>query len=182
MLIYQTDAFVFRDELKDWCESGYDYIGAPWFEHFTDKEDVGNFIGVGNGGFSLRKIDTHIKVLNTFSYVLSPEQNIAGRFQKGKNGGSFLRNLGGWILDHTIRNNTHWLLNSFKGHEDQFWGLYVTQRMKWFKVPAFQEALSFAFEMQPRRLMKLNNNELPFITNLPQSSTHNLTQMKNVGN
>ena len=30
MLIYQLDAFVFRDELEYWCAKGYDYIGAPW--------------------------------------------------------------------------------------------------------------------------------------------------------
>lgn len=30
ILLCQTDAFVFRDELADWCARGYDYIGAPW--------------------------------------------------------------------------------------------------------------------------------------------------------
>lgn len=29
MLIYQLDAFVFSDKLLDFCEMGYDYIGAP---------------------------------------------------------------------------------------------------------------------------------------------------------
>lgn len=28
MLIYQLDAYAFRDELADWCARGYDYIGA----------------------------------------------------------------------------------------------------------------------------------------------------------
>ena len=30
ILIYQLDAFVFRDELAYWCSLNYDYIGAPW--------------------------------------------------------------------------------------------------------------------------------------------------------
>ena len=30
ILICQTDVFVFRDELNDWCNKNYDYIGAPW--------------------------------------------------------------------------------------------------------------------------------------------------------
>lgn len=30
MLIFQLDAYVFRDELLDWAKRGYDYIGAPW--------------------------------------------------------------------------------------------------------------------------------------------------------
>ena len=33
ILIYQLDAFVFRDELKEWCSKGYDYIGAPWLQN-----------------------------------------------------------------------------------------------------------------------------------------------------
>ena len=30
ILIYQLDAFVFQDQLKNWCQLNYDYIGAPW--------------------------------------------------------------------------------------------------------------------------------------------------------
>ena len=32
ILIYQLDAYVFRDELREWCNKGYDYIGAPWLQ------------------------------------------------------------------------------------------------------------------------------------------------------
>lgn len=31
MLIYQLDAWIFRDELQDWCDKGYDYVGSPFF-------------------------------------------------------------------------------------------------------------------------------------------------------
>jgi len=31
ILIHQLDAFVFRDELLEWCRRGFDYVGAPWF-------------------------------------------------------------------------------------------------------------------------------------------------------
>src|SRR2546423_218709 len=30
ILIYQTDALVFSDQLREWCAAGYDYLGAPW--------------------------------------------------------------------------------------------------------------------------------------------------------
>ena len=59
MLIYQLDCWVFRDELMEWCDRGYDYIGAPFFvKWFSDRN-----IFVGNGGFSLRKIGSIIKYL-----------------------------------------------------------------------------------------------------------------------
>ncbi|KAA6323881.1 hypothetical protein EZS27_026729 [termite gut metagenome] len=30
ILICQLDVYIFKDELKEWCLKGYDYIGAPW--------------------------------------------------------------------------------------------------------------------------------------------------------
>lgn len=63
MLIYQLDCWVFRDELDEWCNKGYDYIGAPFFVRwFSDR---GLF--VGNGGFSLRKISSIINYLEKYS-------------------------------------------------------------------------------------------------------------------
>src|SRR6266487_2982895 len=32
ILIYQLDAFVFSDQLEDWCARGFDYVGAPWID------------------------------------------------------------------------------------------------------------------------------------------------------
>jgi len=69
LLIYQLDAWVFRDELSHWCQQNYDYIGAPWIERppaTSGKQplvDLSRFLHhkVGNGGLSLRKIETHIR-------------------------------------------------------------------------------------------------------------------------
>src|SRR3546814_12069713 len=33
ILIHQTDAFVFNNELKEWCEKDFDYIGDPWLRN-----------------------------------------------------------------------------------------------------------------------------------------------------
>lgn len=56
MLIYQLDAYVFCDGLNEWCEKGYDYIGAPWFENWGTYEEGCKLWKVGNGGFSLRRV------------------------------------------------------------------------------------------------------------------------------
>lgn len=56
ILIYQLDAWVFKDELQHWCNQKYDYIGAPIYQN-------NKLIGIGNGGFSLRKVDYCLKVL-----------------------------------------------------------------------------------------------------------------------
>ena len=54
MLLYQLDAFVFSDRLPEFCNMGYDYIGAPVYR-FTPPWHIMN-VSVGNGGFSLRNI------------------------------------------------------------------------------------------------------------------------------
>ena len=65
MLIYQLDAFVFSDQLLDFCNLDFDYIGAPipadiW--KYTQQR-------VGNGGFSLRKIESMVNVLDNADYI-----------------------------------------------------------------------------------------------------------------
>jgi hypothetical protein len=70
LLIYQLDSWVFRDELAYWCAQGYDYVGAPWFEGYSDAGPNAKFISPsGNGGFSLRKTAAflHVTSLKNFS-------------------------------------------------------------------------------------------------------------------
>lgn len=61
MLIYQTDAFVFSDRLAEFCDMNYDYIGAPVFRFSPMWHTIGT--SVGNGGFSLRKVSSFIRIL-----------------------------------------------------------------------------------------------------------------------
>jgi hypothetical protein len=65
ILIYQPDALVFSDQLMFWCGQGFDYLGAPSFLSLcglrTHKSGRPSY--VLNGGLSLRKVDTFIKVL-----------------------------------------------------------------------------------------------------------------------
>ena len=55
VLMYHLDALVFRDELLQWCETGLDYVGAPFIPCAVNpwvKEPR-----VGNGGFALMKVE-----------------------------------------------------------------------------------------------------------------------------
>lgn len=65
ILIYQLDAIVFSDQLDAFCNLGYDYIGAPWIHGVRCVFDLHEiqFITVGNGGLSLRKISTFLQML-----------------------------------------------------------------------------------------------------------------------
>lgn len=136
ILIYQLDAFVFRDELKEWCAKGYDYIGAPSLHDeafdsipaesasmFADALSSRRF--VLNGGLSLRRIPrfiSYLKIYNTF-------------------------------------------YPAWKGNEDMLFSQEATRLvpMKLFmKLPAWEEALRFAFEKSPAATYELTQHRLPF--------------------
>lgn len=74
ILIVQTDATVLRDEQDYWVQQSYDYIGAPWPKgwSFPLKGVSSELIElrcsafVGNGGFSLRRIEPTLMLFNEF--------------------------------------------------------------------------------------------------------------------
>ncbi len=91
ILIAQLDTYIFRDELHQWCAKGYDYVGAPWvvrdfynhpfmrlcsmvkrwyceLMHKPNSQITGN--RVGNGGLSLRKVESHIRATRELSGVV----------------------------------------------------------------------------------------------------------------
>ena len=142
-MIYQLDAFVFRDELSYWCNKDFDYIGAPWIatnnifsklvKPFTSKklrkrEPI--FYKVGNGGFSLRKTRTF--------YNISLE------------------------LKDTIKQYLEEKPDEIYAIEDVFWSLKVPEYYPDFSIPDYKEAIKFAIDRKPAIALKLNNNKLPF--------------------
>ena len=81
MLIVQTDAVVLRDDLAEWVNGPFDFVGAPWHTPLSitmptlaevDSGFSGStfLIAVGNGGFSLRRIRACINVLEECGWLL----------------------------------------------------------------------------------------------------------------
>lgn len=146
ILIYQLDAYVFRDELSEWCGMGYDYIGAPWLKkpvynlpvvrkymetshhrklNRGEPSKQSLYDKIGNGGFSLRKVESHynaaIKYSEKVDYFLSQKRS-------------------------------HFY------NEDVFWATEVPE----FNYPEVSEAISFSFDKYPSLCYKLNGRRLPF--------------------
>lgn len=71
MLIYQTDCWIFRNEIKKFCEMGYDYIGGPIYSPGSRWPGFKNSMRpvVGNGGLSLRKISMMLKLTDPNGYL-----------------------------------------------------------------------------------------------------------------
>lgn len=149
ILIYQLDAYVFEDRLSEWCDKGYDYIGAPWipsekYNKIYHKMELkasqyisrllssygsrSNYFHTGNGGFSLRKTQT-------FHQITQSDQK--------------------HINDFLHKSSYHYA-------EDIYWGVRANHLKRRLHIPHYTEALSFAFENRPKMLYKYNNQRLPF--------------------
>ncbi|MET0572217.1 MAG: DUF5672 family protein [Pedobacter agri] len=159
LLIYQLDAWVFRDELDFWCNLNHDYIGAPWFYEHNKKNALETFYGVGNGGFSLRKISSHLKALNHF-YQLESYNAILRDFLTSRIGYIAIKNL---FYNLTVRNFSHYMFNQHVIiNEDVFWNLISKRNFKWYTVPDMITAGKFSSEINASLLFEANNRVLPF--------------------
>jgi hypothetical protein len=152
MLIVQTDAIAISDQVELWCSKNYSYIGAPWFEGLEQPIEPLKMIGVGNGGFSLRKVNDFISALSICRHV----PNKRARYNKKS-----LLNLARYVKHNYIYAfNVKPLLP--KVNEDVFWGELISSVMPEFTVPSVQEAALFSFEVCPEYLFNITNERLPF--------------------
>lgn len=146
LLIVQPDALVISDQLAYWCNQNWSFIGAPWFKGF-DKTSSNELIGVGNGGFSLRRVKDCQSAL---------EQKSAGSLLK-----ALSKNPVGFVRDFWVRaRKKHKVLPNY--NEDYFFGVLAPWINTEFRVPSPKVALSFAFEVKPQTMYAMNGDELPF--------------------
>lgn len=162
ILIYQLDVFVFSDQLEYWCDQNYDFIGAPWLEGFISNDPRARYIGVGNGGFSLRKVSSHQKVVNSFQRIKSTKDYWL--YYRLMNWKGQLVHFPEQLFGYLFMNNFHYLFNDFyrTDNEDKFWGRYAARHFDWFSIPDVDTARKFSMEAQPRRMFEDNNRDLPF--------------------
>ncbi len=136
ILIYQLDAFVFRDSLSEFLSLGFDYIGAPWIDgmlyyRYDSKwpilinKIISSFnqpvkLYVGNGGLSLRKVQAFISLL---------------------------------------RNNKE--ANTWSHNEDIYYSLKSLDH-KTLCAADLKTALNFSFELFPEKCYALNDFTVPF--------------------
>lgn len=152
MLIYQLDAFVFRDELDEWVARDYDYIGAPWLPsdswwqrtvgemvirlrkilpstHDYSKgrmRHAAKYFEVGNGGFSLRKVSTMLRVLTENRALIDSLPHGSGARQ-----------------------------------EDIVFSVILGKKCG-LKKPDWHSAVQFAFCDNPNRCFRITKGRLPF--------------------
>lgn len=153
ILIYQTDAYVFSDSLKEWCEKGYDYIGAPWIPKFKYLRWHYHFFLGARILFSryLRPFNHHLRLL----YAVG-------------NGGFSLRNTEKFynIAIELSDRAAYYIAHCDQPiyNEDVFWSLETNRKCPKLNIPSYNEAIGFSFEENPDVSLLLNKGKLPFGT------------------
>ena len=145
LLVCHADAWVFRDELAEWCRKGYDCVAAPWVRRpvydlplvKTCMDAIASYRArrgqfcrqqlygkVGNGGFSLRRVEAFAGACIRYA----PQ------------------------IGHFLAHRGH------QWNEDVFWATVPRE----FSYPPVEEALRFAFDMHPKYCYEAMGKSLPF--------------------
>lgn len=163
MLVYQTDCFVFKDELLFWAKKRYDYLGGVWFENYNDNPYQGAKLWqAGNGGLSLRNIQK--------CYRLVSSRRPVNKWRDLVRESKFLKNVSRLQYLYCVlqlpfyrlgfKNNLRFKAKQFTGNEDTF---FITEglKLRWFRIPDVLEASLFSWDKFPNYLWD-SFNELPF--------------------
>lgn len=166
ILIAQLDCLIFSNNLDSWIGQGFDYIAAPWFRGFATDHKSGLW-RVGNGGLSLRRVESYLRVLRqqVVSGSIYPrwghcawkppvESMEEGVYRKI----SALYGLNPFAKQHSVEGE----LQRFPYNEDVFWAIEARKFDPLFRVASAEEGLSFAFEVSPRWSFEKTGGRLPF--------------------
>ncbi|AHM61599.1 hypothetical protein D770_16725 [Flammeovirgaceae bacterium 311] len=159
ILIYQLDAYVFKDELSYWCSKGYDFIGAPGFID-SKEEDRYQFSEGMNGGFSLRKVSAMMELLHTWQKYFNLYDILTTKHLSVKSKVQLTYDYLIQGLPSGFRKTPMAIF--YKHHEDFVLTMIFSKERKVLSVPPPLEASKFSFELHPGLLYELNENELPF--------------------
>lgn len=168
ILFYHLDSLVFSDELKEWCNYGYDYIGAPWIEHKeAPYARIAIYNGkVGNGGFTLKKISGMLNVLNSKQYQTNPHEYWNTYYKDKPLPIRILNSYKIFLKALGVRNNIQWEIRQQwmrpRVSVELFWADRAVHYYPDFRLPSVETALQFAFECLPRHCYELNKHKLPF--------------------
>jgi len=164
ILIYQLDCLVFSDQLQMWCEADFDYIGAPWLK---DKDNPsGGFSRVGNGGFSLRKVASFLKVLNSQRYLQQAvpycQDMCFSQLKDVRDFSTVKRLIKKARIFREVRKGVSSYITNYTLNEDHFWSDRAKIFYPDFRIAPVEEGLKFSFEAAPGYCFEQSNHVLPF--------------------
>ena len=159
MLIYQLDAWVFSDQLAEWCQKGYDYVGAPWFYRNRSHEEGMPLWLVGNGGLSLRKISKFMEITAASRIQFKLSFALSGDFYR-------ISDRYKYVLKYIKLNGCSFpelIKGARKPWEDLVFCWELRGSNYQLAVPSVEEAAQFAIETSPAFIYEnVTHCQLPF--------------------
>jgi Protein of unknown function (DUF5672) len=167
ILIHQLDAFVFSDQLMEWCRRGYDYVGAPWIWSTRTPTPTYRFYRgavrvlcrwMGRSTASARRLDKPF--LRQLAYaagnggfslrrVVRMRQMLAALPARAE---LYRSAIPGVASD---RPAARW-------SEDVFFSVEANRYRRNVKIPSLRIAARFAWETNPAIAARLTGGSLPF--------------------
>ncbi len=154
ILIFQLDCLLLGSDFRRFTDAGLSYWGAPYFRR------NGQLKSVGNGGFSLRRPRDCLSVLTSERLSVGRvSPSMLRQYLKG----AYLRI---WT-DFLVRGRDRAVplgqafCDAFPRAEDEFWIFYAPAFSPQFRLATALQAVAFAAESQPRRVVELNGGALP---------------------
>lgn len=156
IMICQTDVYIFKDELDEWCRRGYDYIGAPWLPALGD---VSGWNVIQRAIYQLRRALGKRK---------SSCHAINLKYRVG-NGGCSLRHTRHMLEQAGLLATEFADINAApygpENFEDVVWSVRVNEiHPGALQIAPWQEAVHFSIESHPTMAMRLTGGELPMAT------------------
>ena len=148
ILICHLDAWVFGGNLAYWMSLGYDFIGAPLFlpqnGHAPFMRRMAPF--GGNGGLSLRRVASCIRVLETFKPGIGPwrfTQALLFLVRNRQWGGTLIL----FRLMRMLRKDWRGTREKYNIYEDVFFTVIAPLCGNLISIPSASTALRFACEV-----------------------------------
>jgi hypothetical protein len=132
MLIYQADCYVFEDRLQGYLDRAYDYVGAPWLNFDWLREAAPWTRRVPGLEYFLKRVGNGGLSLRRVSAF----RELAARFER--------------------------LAERCDVHEDLYWCQLIARVSPGLRLASLEEALDFAFELEPERCYEMTGRRLPF--------------------
>ena len=143
ILVYQLDAWVFKDELDYWCRQNYDYIGAPNTPHHNQANEIQFLKG-------------YASVLKHYNSIFNTSHQISN---VGNGGFSLRKTRVCWRLLQILQTEVkRWGVNN----EDGFFKYWGNIARPLFRLPPDDVALRFSIEQSPAASLKKLGYTLPF--------------------
>tara|TARA_Y100001935_G_scaffold49263_1_gene41017 strand:- start:842 stop:1645 length:804 start_codon:yes stop_codon:yes gene_type:complete len=168
ILICQLDVIVLKNDLSEFISKNISYIGAPTGKKSPFDRSRKKLWGrryFCNGGFSLRKTNDFIRVLESskigypFNYLTIYECLKSGFYRYIK---LYLKTL----FSKNIYKGESFAKNLYI-KEDSFWTYFAPLFYKKYSLPTIDQANSFCFDGNPNFFYKMNKYKLPMALHGP---------------